>query len=131
MLIAPGTVDQMNRFLDAWPSIPRGNAFVDSSADYEAYGALGIPRLGSGPSPEGVNLNPPGLELGEWLSYFRDVVTLSPIRKDEEGVPAGVKLLGGTFVLKEKEIVYASADRIPGDYPSPDAVLRKIESVLQ
>mmetsp|Transcript_16837 Transcript_16837/g.39951 ORF Transcript_16837/g.39951 Transcript_16837/m.39951 type:complete len:92 (+) Transcript_16837:1576-1851(+) len=79
-------------------------------------------RIGSKPV-EGVSLEAPDLGgVSGMLRYFSKITALAPQQKDSAGVPEGVLLLGGTFVVRGEEVVYAWADRIPGDYPRPSEV---------
>ncbi|CAE8630427.1 unnamed protein product [Polarella glacialis] len=129
-MIAPGSPDQLNNFLNQLPEIPRDKVFVDDSKGYEAYKAMSFGKLEFGkPLPPGLSLQAPDLGgISGVLSYLSSVVSLSP--KPEEGattVPEGVLLLGGTFVMRNEEVVYAWADRLPGDYPKPQDVFSTLE----
>jgi len=59
--------------------------------------------------------------FGGWWKYFTNVVKISPIPKDGGmklgDVPEGVLRLGGTFVIKDDDVVYQWSDRLPGDHP--------------
>jgi len=143
LMIAPGKAEQLKLFLEKNPTVPRERVFVDDSENYAAYKAMRFGTLDQDmPGRESVKMRAPDMGgFGGWLDYLGNVVALSPIREGEEGVPAGVKLLGGTFVVgrgleegDKERVLYASADRLPGDYPRPDAVLGVVEkgcSVLQ
>eukprot|EP00439_Symbiodinium_sp_Y106_P080132 s833_g18.t2 len=110
---------QLNDFLDQLPEVPRNKVFVDDSAGYQAYSAMNFGRLGSKPV-EGVSLEAPDLGGVDGLfRYFSKMTSLAPQQRDSSGVPEGVLLLGGTFVVRSAEVAYAWADRIPGDYPRP------------
>lgn len=100
LMVAPGTAAQLNEFLEQLPEA-RNKVCVDDSENYQAPDLGGI---------DGV------------FKYLSKVVSLAPEQKDEDGIPKGVLLLGGTFVVKDAEVVYAWADRIPGDYPKPAEV---------
>lgn len=136
-MIAPGKSEQLKRFLELNPKVPKDRVFVDDSDNYKAFKAMKFGSLDKDmPGRENVKMQAPDLGFGGWLDYMGNVVALSPIREGEEGVPQGVKLLGGTFVVgKGKEegdkerVLFASADRLPGDYPRPDAVLSAIEAL--
>ncbi|CAJ1405629.1 unnamed protein product [Effrenium voratum] len=121
-MIAPGTVKQLNEFLDELPEVPRDKVCVDDSNGYQAYAAMNFGRLGES-TPTGVKMEVPDLGgVGGVFKYLGKVVSLAPEQRDEKGVPQGVLLLGGTFVVKSTEVTYAWADRIPGDYPKPAEV---------
>ena len=71
-----------------------------------------------------MKLQPPGFSLQQWFSYLTNVMTLSPIRKGSTEFPQGVLRLGGTFLLKDEDIVYAFEDPIPGQHADPAEVMR-------
>lgn len=122
VLVAPGTVDQLNEFLDQLPEVPRDKVCVDDSVGYQAYAAMNFGRIGDRDTSN-VTLQAPDLGgINGLLKYLTKIVALAPEQKDEDGMPKGVLLLGGTFVVRNSEVVYAWADRIPGDYPKPPEV---------
>lgn len=125
VLIAPGAVEQLNIFLEQVPEVPREKIFVDTSKTYEAYRAMGFGRLDFGAKlPDGLQMKAP--DLGGFsgvLKYFSNVVALSPKPAEGSNFPEGVTLLGGTLVIRNGQVAYAWADRIPGDYPVPSDVL--------
>ena len=41
-------------------------------------------------------------------------------------IPEGVTRLGGTFAIKDNDILYGYEDGVPGDHPDPDEVLRSL-----
>mmetsp|Transcript_57945 Transcript_57945/g.152611 ORF Transcript_57945/g.152611 Transcript_57945/m.152611 type:complete len:139 (-) Transcript_57945:129-545(-) len=137
-MIAPGTSAKLRRFLELNPTVPRDRVFVDDSENYEAFKAMNFGSLDVDlPGRENVKMRAPDLGgVGGWLDYLGNVFALSPMREGEEGVPKGVKLLGGTFVvgrgLEEGDkgrVLFAHADRLPGDYPRPGAVLGAVEAL--
>lgn len=133
LLISVGSPDKLVRFLELNPTLPRDRVFVDASQNYEAYKAMNFLSLDSkmgARNLEGLTMTAPNLDAGTWFGYLTSVVTLSPIRAGEAGIPEGVTLLGGTFVLSGEQVVYASADRIPGDYPKPSDVLRRAKALV-
>jgi len=130
-MVSPGTPEKLRKFLEVNPSISGPSFFVDDSANYGAFKNMRFGSLDNSPPKEAVDaMRSPDLGWDEWLTYLGNVVSLSPIREGEDGVPEGVKLLGGTIVLSGDKVVYASADRLPGDYPAPAAVLREAEALL-
>ena len=44
--------------------------------------------------------------MGKWLSYLRNVASLSPVPKDMKfgEVPQGVRVLGGTYAVDGDEV---------------------------
>jgi hypothetical protein len=130
IMVSPGTPEKLRKFLEVNPSITGPSFFVDDSANYGAFKNMRFGSLDDEPPKEAVDaMRAPDLGWDGWLTYLGNVVSLSPIRDGEDGVPEGVKLLGGTIVLSGDKVVYASADRLPGDYPAPAAVLREIEAL--
>jgi len=127
-LISPGASDQLSKFLELNPTVRSDLCFVDASTGFDVYKKSGFGKLEFGAEmPKGVQLKTP--DFGDWDSvkdYLSNVVPLSP-KGDGTGVPEGVTLLGGTVVIRGGDVVYASADRLPGDYPAPALVLDQVE----
>mmetsp|Transcript_51 Transcript_51/g.117 ORF Transcript_51/g.117 Transcript_51/m.117 type:complete len:104 (+) Transcript_51:185-496(+) len=98
--------------------VPQRQAFVDASVDQQAYAALNLRSTFS----EGAQLRPPADV--DWISYFANIMELTPKPAREGEFPVGVTKQGGTFVLQGDRVLFASADRIPGDEPSVAEVLR-------
>mmetsp|Transcript_90638 Transcript_90638/g.227898 ORF Transcript_90638/g.227898 Transcript_90638/m.227898 type:complete len:132 (+) Transcript_90638:1180-1575(+) len=131
-MVSPGSPEKLTRFLELNPTVPKDRIFVDDSENYGAFKAMKFGKLDGTPPPnaEGVSLKAPDLDPSTWFSYLTNVAGLSPIRGTEDGIPEGVTLLGGTLVFSGERMLWASADRIPGDYPAPEAVLRKVRPEL-
>lgn len=130
IMVSPGTPEKLRKFLEVNPSISGPSFYVDDSSNYGAFKSMRFGSLDNTPPKEAVDaMRAPDLGWDEWLTYLGNVAGLSPIRAGEDGVPEGVKLLGGTIVLSGDRVVFASADRLPGDYPAPAAVLREIEAL--
>lgn len=120
--VSIGQPAQLDKFLDLNPTVPRDRAFVDPSGDQDGYASLNLRTDFS--AGEGVQLKTPSLD---WIAYLSNVVALVPKPKREGEFPEGTKKQGGTFVLQgEEKIIFASADRIPGDEPSVNEVLRAV-----
>ena len=112
--------------------IPRGSVFVDdySFGAYEAagFGVVGDDEEASKAAAKEVNFNP-GLGPQEWWNYLTSTAALAPIPKDLKfgEVPQGVLRLGGTFVVSgDGEVLFAHADRLPGDHPEVEKVLAAV-----
>mmetsp|Transcript_5839 Transcript_5839/g.16476 ORF Transcript_5839/g.16476 Transcript_5839/m.16476 type:complete len:133 (-) Transcript_5839:123-521(-) len=131
-MISVGSPEKLSAFLEANPMVPRDRIFVDDSDGYSVFKAMGFGLLGERIPKDAMSLNlkPPGIDMGSWISWITNIMKLSPI-KGELGVPEGVRLLGGTLVVVDGRIVFASADRVPGDYPSPSKVLDEVEERLR
>lgn len=125
LLVAPGTPEQLVRFLQSHPDVSPALAFVDPTPDFEAYRAVGFQHMRFGALPEAATLRPkaPLLGLRGLAQYAANMLALAPRAKRGSGLSEGVTLLGGTFALRGCGIVYAWADRMPSDYPSPAEVL--------
>lgn len=125
--ISIGDAEKLNKFLDLNPKVPRDSAFVDGY-EFAAYEAAGFGKLdGSDPdAAKGAKLTPPNLSMGDWFKYTTNLMALSPVPKDLKfgEIPEGVLRLGGTFVVDGDEVVYQWSDKIPGDYPEVDDVLK-------
>ena len=71
-----------------------------------------------------IKIRQPNLSFRMWFQYMKNILTLAPFKRDQEGLlPEGGKKNGGTFVIRGNEVVYQWFDRLPGDYPSIDDVL--------
>lgn len=131
-MISAGTPQKLRKFLELNSTVPRDRVFVDDSENYDAYKAMGFGKIGdrTPKNPETLSLKNPNFDPGTWFSYLTNVAGLSPIRGNEQGVPEGVTLLGGTLVFTGERMLFASADRIPGDYPTPGEVLGQVDRQL-
>ena len=106
--------------------MPRRSVFVDDYS-FGAYNAVGFGKFTdlSEEDKKDVKVRQPELDggFGSWWKYLTNVMSLSPIDKENPGIPEGVLRLGGTFVVQGDNIVYQWSDRIPGDHPEPEDVL--------
>lgn len=120
------TAEKLQKFLELNPNVPEERIFVDSSKTFEAYKAVGFGKLTDADASTKPKMKPPGFSVKEWWKYITNVVALSPIDPNEKltGPPEGVLRLGGTFVLKGNDIVYAWADALPGAHPDPGDVVQ-------
>jgi len=109
--------------------VPKDSAFVDGY-DFDAYKAAGFGRFDEQDedlAKEAMkNYGAPDMPGGfsGWWNYLTSVGKVSPIPKDMKfgEIPEGVLRLGGTFVVKEGEILYRWSDRLPGDHPDINEV---------
>lgn len=125
IFVSIGDKDKLQTFLKQNPNVPPEQMFVDDYS-FGAYEAVGFESFGPDNKPDkDVKLAAPGLSFKQWMGYFGNVGKLSPIPKDMKfgQIPEGVLRLGGTFVVKDDEVVYQWSDRIPGDHPGIDQVL--------
>ena len=101
-----------------------------SFAAYEAagFGVPGDDEEATKQAAKEVNFNP-GLGPRQWWNYLTSTASLAPIPDDMKfgEIPQGVLRLGGTFVVDANdEVLFAHADRLPGDHPEVDTVLAKL-----
>lgn len=126
LFISIGDEEKLNVFLDKNPYIPRDQAFVDGY-DFNAYTSAGFGRLDEVDKEEAkkVKLGAPDIGISGWLNYFGTVIKLSPIPPDMKfgEIPEGVLRLGGTYVIRDDQIVYRWSDRLPGDHPNIEEVM--------
>jgi len=129
--VSIGDSNKLNKFLELNPTVPRDQVFVD---DYNlnAYTAAGFGQLKMGSKlPEGVSLQPPKMGgFGEWWKYLKNVISVSPAPSDtvtSEQVLESVSTLGGTFVVKDDDVVYQWNDAIPGDTPDLEELLSVVK----
>jgi hypothetical protein len=132
LFISIGDAKKLQTFLELNPNIPPSIVFVDDY-DFAAYQAAGFGSLDNVDKDalKSVKIKAPNLGGGlkQWFQYFANVMALSPVEKGKEmaGIPAGVKRLGGTVVVRGDDIVYKWSDRIPGDTPNVDNVLAVVQ----
>jgi len=120
IFVSIGDAEKLGAFLEQNPAIDPESMLVDGYS-FGAYEAAGFGKF-TDVDPETakeVEMQAPGLGFGQWMGYFRAVGKVSPIPKDMKfgEIPEGVLRLGGTFVVKNDEILYQWSDRLPGDHP--------------
>jgi len=127
VFISIGDSEKLNVFLDANPKIPREKVFVDDYT-FGAYKAVGFKSFTDVDKEvaKQVKMTAPDLGFGEFMKYFSVVSKVSPIPKDMKfgEIPEGVLRLGGTFVVNGDDVVYQWNDRLPGDHPDIEEVLK-------
>lgn len=129
LFVSIGDAGKLNKFLDLNPSIRRSDAFVDdySFAAYEGAGFKSMDMANTDAAKEAAkSLKPPGLDMQTWFKYLTNVASLSPIPGQMKfgEIPEGVMRLGGTFVVDADNVVFQWSDKIPGDYPDVEDVVR-------
>ena len=129
IFVSIGDAEKLSKFLELNPFIPRDKAFVDDMKDFKAYEAVGFGRFDETDKEElkSLALSAPDLGgFGGWWKYMSNVMSLSPVPKDMKfgEIPEGVLRLGGTFVVEGQDIIYQWNDKIPGDHPNPEDVLK-------
>ena len=131
LFVSIGNQEKLVTFLELNPQVPRDVLFADN-LEFNAYNSVGFGKFTdlSEKDKKDIKLRKPDISLRTWWTYLSNVVKLSPIEKGKSGIPEGVLRLGGTFVVQGDDVVYQWNDKIPGDYPEPEDVVRFIEEQL-
>lgn len=127
LFVSIGDETKLNTFLDLNPHVPRDSIFVDdlSMGAYEALGFGTMDDAIKNP-PKDLKLKAPAIGgLGPWMSYLGHVMDLSPVDTKTKNFE-GVKRLGGTFVVDGDDIIYQWNDRLPGDTPDLNQVMKYV-----
>lgn len=129
IFISIGDAEKLNLFLEKNPWVDRDNVLVDDYS-FDAYKAAGFGRfddVDKDVAKEATkNMGAPAIGLkGAW-DYATSAGKLAPIPKDMKfgEIPEGVLRLGGTFVVNGNDIKYRWSDRLPGDHPDIEQVLK-------
>mmetsp|Transcript_35596 Transcript_35596/g.83212 ORF Transcript_35596/g.83212 Transcript_35596/m.83212 type:complete len:136 (+) Transcript_35596:1555-1962(+) len=119
--VSIGSAEKLTKFLDLNPVVPRDMAFVDSSPQQDGYASVKLrPMFTEGAK----TFKADKLKDFDWGTYLSNVSDVAPVDPKSTEFPVGVVKQGGTFVLQGAErILFASADRLPGDEPEVDQVL--------
>ena len=129
IFVSIGDPEKLQAFLDKNPYIDPNQALVDGY-DFEAYKAAGFGRFDEQDkdlAKEGAaNIGAPTLGLEGWWNYMTSVMKVSPIPPDMKfgDIPEGVLRLGGTYVVQGDQILYRWSDRVPGDHPDIEEVMK-------
>jgi len=98
--------------------------FVDGY-DFDAYSAVGFGIMDVVQNDEDIKMSAPKLDgFGGWWKYLSNVMSLSPVEPGKTGIPEGVIRLGGTFVVKGDDVVYQWNDKLPGNHPELNDVMK-------
>lgn len=127
IFISIGDREKMETFLEQNPHIPASQMFVDDYS-FGAYKAVGFKSITDTDkeAAKQVKLSAPDLSFKQWMAYMANVGKVSPVPKDMKfgQFPEGVLRLGGTFVVNGDSILYQWSDRVPGDHPDIQEVLK-------
>lgn len=129
IFISIGDEEKLNKFLELNPAVQKDSMFVDGY-DFDAYNAVGFGSLGESMdiSASDIKMTAPELGgFGGWWKYISNVMSLSPVEPGKSGIPEGVKRLGGTFVVKGDDVVYQWYDKVPGDHPDLNDVMKVVQ----
>lgn len=123
LFVTIGDEEKLNTFLELNPFIPNDQIYVDGY-DFTAYENASFGRFDEQQDKnilKDVKMTAPDMPggVGGWWKYITNVGKLSPIPNDMKfgDIPEGVLRLGGTFVIKDDEVLYQWSDRLPGDHP--------------
>jgi hypothetical protein len=129
IFVSIGDAKKLEIFLEKNPHVNREQALVDNYS-FGAYEAAGFGRFDDQDkdvAKEAMkNMAAPQLGWkGAW-DYMTSVTKVSPVPDNLKfgEIPEGVLRLGGTFVVKGDAILYRWSDRLPGDHPDINNVLR-------
>ena len=133
LFISVGRPDQLAKFLEVNPELAGAKALIDDSTDFAGYRAAGFNYLmGDKALETPPDFKPPkSMGFGKWLTYLKNVMTLSPIPEDKSSmkfgdVPAGVKVLGGTYAIDGEAVKFSHMDEVPGATPEIEDVLASV-----
>lgn len=129
LFISVGQPEQLQQFLEINPELKDAKALIDDSADFLGYKSVGFNMMiGDKKLETPPDFKPPTMGMGKWVSYMRNVASLSPIPKDMKfgEVPQGVRVLGGTYAIDGDEVVFSHMDEVPGATPEIAAVLKTV-----
>lgn len=123
LFVTIGDEEKLNTFLELNPFIPNDQIYVDGY-DFTAYENAIFGRFDEQQDKnilKDFKMTAPDMPggIGGWWKYIKNVGKLSPIPNDMKfgDIPEGVLRLGGTFVIKDDEVLYQWSDRLPGDHP--------------
>lgn len=131
LYISVGQPAQLQNFLDLNSAELSGAmALIDDSDNFDGYKAAGFNlMLGETELEKPPDFKPPKtMSPGKWWSYLRNVGQLAPVPKDIKfgEVPAGVKVLGGTYAIDGDAVTFSHMDVVPGATPEIDDVLSAV-----
>lgn len=133
LFISVGRPDQLAQFLEVNPELAQAKALIDDSTDFAGYRAAGFNYLmGDKMLETPPDFKPPkAMGMGKWFTYLKNVMSLSPIPEDKSGmklgdVPAGVKVLGGTYAIDGDAVRFSHMDEVPGATPEIEQVLASV-----
>jgi hypothetical protein len=138
LFVSIGDSSKLVTFLQANPHIPPKQIFVDDY-DMKAYRSLGLQTMdvkksnqesimnGGISSKDAIRqLKAPNLGGWRgWWNYLSKSIQLAPIPENTklEGIPQGVLMLGGTFVVDGDKVLYWYENPLPGVEPNLTEVL--------
>jgi len=127
LFVSVGRPHQLQQFLDVNPELKGAVALIDDSKNFAGYKAAGFNvLLGEKQLEKPPDFKPPKMGMGKWLTYLRNVASLSPVPKDMKfgEFPEGVRVLGGTYAIDGDKVLFSHMDEVPGATPEIEAVLK-------
>ena len=129
IFVSIGDPDRLQDFLDKNPSVNPDQMFVDGY-DFAAFKEAGFGRFDQKPEELTTGVEPKPIELGGakgWWTFLSSFMQLAPVTEDmqfpEMLSPEGLLWVGGTFVIRNDNVVYRWNDRISGDHPEASDIL--------
>jgi len=140
MFISVGMPEQLQKFLEANDELKGATALIDDSADFAAYRAAGFNYLlGDQGLKEPPDFKPPTFGPRRWSTWAKEFGSLSPVPEGTDvveatfkgltpfgKVPDGVRILGGTYAIDGDTVKFSHQDKVPGDTPKIEAVLKSL-----
>jgi len=128
MFISIGDLDGLKLFLEHNPTISPDAILVDDKKEFSLYQQAGFQSFGqqSWGKIKEVSYRIPDLGLLDWWNYLTSIPTLGPFTPDLKfgQLPAGGMVNGGTMVVRGDDILYRWNDRMPGDHPDIEEVMK-------
>jgi hypothetical protein len=134
LFISIGDDAKLRKFQEMVPEVPLSSLFADGY-DCSAYTAVGFGTItaegGRAAVKDGRGARAPDLGPGGFWKYIKSVGALSPVNSEGKFQQGSVLQNGGTFVVEGDKLLFAWADRVPGDFPAADVVLQAVTAGKQ
>lgn len=131
IFVSIGDAEKLNSFLDVNSFIPKDQMYVDDYS-FDAYKAAGFGQVDI-EAAKSIKMTAPKLGFGEWMNYVSTVGKVSPVPKDLKfgDIPEGVLWTGGTFVVQGNNVLYQWTDKVPGNHPVIEDVVKISKEAAQ
>jgi len=130
--VSIGEPEKLIKFLEMNPKVSEDKIFMDDY-NFKAYDHLGFQKFGLD-QDFFANLNrvqfPKLRGLIKWWQYFTSIPTIAPFEEGKYGVPEGGLKLGGTYIVRDSDVLYEWRDKLPGDLPDPKDVMTKLRQIV-
>ena len=124
IFVSIGDEEKLKVFLDNNPLIPSTSIFIDDREReaYKAIGLKGLQQQGALAAIKGTfNIKAPKLNGDEWKKYSQSIQQLTMDPKDLATIGGQ---LGATICISNNRVVKVFEERVPGDYPKIEDVLK-------